>query len=105
MDGFSSCQIENVVPQEMILDAVRMIKFVEMQPKTNLISYGLSQGFKKEEIATFRRPEVEGSEAVTNLMHKTPLLWYCRRLIGKTQPCYGGQIALRFPGNRPKFGF
>eukprot|EP00027_Filamoeba_sp_ATCC50430_P017504 CAMPEP_0168577636 /NCGR_PEP_ID=MMETSP0413-20121227/20893_1 /TAXON_ID=136452 /ORGANISM="Filamoeba nolandi, Strain NC-AS-23-1" /LENGTH=480 /DNA_ID=CAMNT_0008611405 /DNA_START=471 /DNA_END=1913 /DNA_ORIENTATION=+ len=80
-------KIENVVPKKMISDAVRMI------------NYGLSQGFKKEEIASFRRPEIEGSEAITNLILKTPLLWYIRRLIGKTQPCYGGQIALRFPGH------
>jgi hypothetical protein len=63
-----------------------------------LINYTIGRGVREDELLTFRRPEVEASPQVVNLLLRSPALALARSLLGPTKPCLGGQLAVRFPG-------
>mmetsp|Transcript_23423 Transcript_23423/g.58591 ORF Transcript_23423/g.58591 Transcript_23423/m.58591 type:complete len:483 (-) Transcript_23423:60-1508(-) len=63
-----------------------------------LINYTIGRGVREDELLSFRRPEVEASPQVVNLLLRSPALAMARSLLGPTQPCLGGQLAVRFPG-------
>lgn len=84
--------VPGVVPQVMVEEAVKAI------------NHSVGQGMDPEKMVTFRSqsycPEIQKSEAIVNLISKTPAWELAESLVGKDKllPTNAGQIALRFPG-------
>ena len=83
---FGYIVLRQVVAQEFRDAALRVINVV------------LGEGFQKKELMDFRRPTAEVSAPILRLLTHTPALATAQALTGPTAPCWGGQLAIRFPG-------
>ncbi|MCX6382236.1 MAG: phytanoyl-CoA dioxygenase family protein [Armatimonadetes bacterium] len=76
---------------------------VTVREARKAINASLGQGMDAEQMTKFRAqsycPEVQRSEAITNLVMKTPVWDIAESMLGEGNllPVTGGQIALRFP--------